>query len=385
MNTTGTPKVIIKTTSGNLLRQVPVLDTVAGIIGTAKTSLLIGKINTVYSYDDALDKGYTEQDEPFLHHQIKHFYNELGGHQELWIQGVEDTMTMAQMLTATNANGLKKLLTLSQGRVNLVFVCRNPDSSYNAGSEFLDTDVKQAVTQSKSLCQYQQSINRPVRLLIEGRINDISQSTFYKPIEGENTFVGVVIGSDKNDGSALGTLALARACKYGAHIKLGNGQNGVLSIPQAYLGTKTLEEFTPTELDNLTDAGYILMHRREGSAGYFFSVDKMAGKDDLHILAHGRLIDKAQRIAAATTTPFLETSVRMDKSGNILESDAKYIEELIKAQILAKMSEQISGVEIIVPVEQDLINTSKLAVLIKIQPLGYLTWIVVTLGLTKTI
>lgn len=49
------------------------------------------------------------------------------------------------------------------------------------------------------------------------------------------------------------------------------------------------------------------------------------------------------------------------------------------------MSEQISGVEVIVPIEQDLINTSKLQVQIKIQPLGYLTWIVVTLGLTKTI
>lgn len=385
MNPTGTPKVIINTTSGNLLRQVPVLDTVAGIIGTAKTPELIGKINTIYSYDDALTKGYTEENEPFLHHQIKHFYNELGGHQELWVQGVEDTMTMAQMLTSTNSNGLKKLLTLSQGRVNLVFACRQPDDSYNSGSEFLDTDVKQAVTQSKALCEYQQSINRPVRLLIEGRINDVSVNPFYKPIEGENTYVGVVIGGDKNDGSALGTLALARACKYGAHIKLGNGQNGVLSLTQAYIGNKKLEEFSPTELDNLTDAGYILMHRREGSAGYYFSVDKMAGKDDFHILAHGRIIDKAQRIAAATTTPFLETSVRIDTNGNILESDAKYIEELIKAQIIAQMSEQISGVEVIVPIEQDLINTSKLQVQIKIQPLGYLTWIVVTLGLTKTI
>lgn len=36
----------------------------------------------------------------------------------------------------------------------------------------------------------------------------------------------------------------------------------------------------------------------------------------------------------------------MDKSGNILESDAQYIEELIKTQILTKMSEQISNVKL---------------------------------------
>lgn len=385
MQATGTPKVIVNISKGNLQRQVPVLDSTAGIIGTAKTSSLIGKIQTVYSYDDAVEKGYTETAEPYLHRHIKEFYDELGGNQELWVQGVEDTMTMEQMVTATNANGLKKMLTLSQGRVNIVFVSRNPADSYTPGTGFLDSDVEKAITKSKPLCEYQQSINRPVRLLIEGQVANLSANPFYKPVDGENTFAGVILGGSQKDNSASGGLALARACKYGAHVKLGNGQNGVLSITQAYIGNRVLEEFTPTELDNFSDAGYILFHRRDGAAGYFFGIDKMAGKDDFHILVHGRLIDKAQRLAAATTTPFLETSVRMEANGNIHATDAKYIEDLIKSQIRSNMEEQISGVDVIVPVEQDIINTSKLSVQVKIQPLGYLSWIVVNLGLTKTI
>ena len=75
----------------------------------------------------------------------------------------------------------------------------------------------------------------------------------------------------------------------------------------------------------------------------------------------------------------------MEANGNIHAADAKYIEDLIKSQIRSNMEEQISGVDVIVPVEQDIINTSRLAVQIKIQPLGYLSWIVVNLGLTKTI
>ena len=136
MQAAGTPKVIVNVSKGNLQRQVPVLDSTAGIIGTAKTSSLIGKVQTVYSYDDAVEKGYTETAEPHLHRHIKEFYDELGGNQELWVQGVEDTMTMEQMVTATNANGLKKMLTLSQGRVNIVFVSRNPADSYTPGTGF---------------------------------------------------------------------------------------------------------------------------------------------------------------------------------------------------------------------------------------------------------
>jgi hypothetical protein len=379
---TGTPKVNVVVASGNLLRQVQVLDGVAGIVGTSYDN--IGVIQTVFSYDDAVTKGYTEVEEPFLNSQIKQFYEELGGNQELWISGVEDTMLLADMVNSTNANGVKKLLNVSKGRVNMVYVCRNPSKLYTMPDGFLDKDVEDAVLVSKALCQYQQKINRPVRILIEGRINDVN-APYFEPNTASNTYVGVVLGSNLNDGSASGALALARACKYGAHIKLGNGQNGALSITQAYIGDKSLEEFYPEELDNLSDAGYIIMHHREGAAGYYFGVDTMAGVDDFHILVHGRLIDKAQRITTATTTPFLETSIRIKPDGTINDTDATYLEDLIKAQIKAAMSEQISGVAVIIPTDQDVINTSTLQIQVKIQPLGYLTWISILLGLTKNL
>ncbi len=381
---TGTPKVTVNVTSGNLQRQVQVLDGIAGIVGTAATTALIGTIKTVFGYDDAVTKGYTAAAEPFLNAQIKAFYNELGGNQELWILGVEDTMTLADMATATNANGIKKLLNTANGRVNMVYICRKPSASYTMPAGFLDIDVSAAVTASKALCQYQQSINRPVRILIEGRVNDVTVSTYFEPKTANNTFVGVVLGKDNNDIS-VGVLALARACKYGAHIKLGNGQNGALSITAAFIGTKALEDFYPAELDNLSNAGYIIAHHREGAAGYYFGIDKMAGTDDFKILVHGRLIDKTQRIATATTTPFLETSVRVDTVGNIDATDAKYLEDLVKAQIQASMGDQISSVKVVVPTNQDIINTSTLNYQVSIQPFGYLTWINITLGLTKTL
>ncbi|WP_312394731.1 DUF2586 family protein [Chryseobacterium sp.] len=382
---TGTPNVKTNVTNGNLQRQVLIIDGVAGIVGTASTVQNIGRIATVYSLADAIEKGYTKDTEAFLYRHIEEFYNELGGSQELWILGTEDTMTMEAACTSTNENGVKKLLIKSKGRVNIVGVCRNPANTYNAGTGFLDTDVEKALITSKVLAQYQQSINRPVRILLEGRINDAEVNPIFKPTTAENTFSGVVLGGSKDDGSASVGLTLGRACKYGAHVKLGDGGNGVVSITEAFIGDKPVDEFDPVELNNFTDAGYIHLHARDGVAGYFFSVDKMAGNDDFKILVHGRLIDKAQRVASATTTPFLETNMRVAADGAINDTDAAYLEQNIKSQLLLQMADQISDADVIIRTDQDLINTSTLEMQVNIQPLGYLTWIIVNLGLTKTI
>jgi|GEM_PF-367424 len=382
---TGTPNVIANVTNGNLQRQVLVTDGVAGIVGTAKVVGNIGKVVTVYSLADAVEKGYTELAEPFLYRHILEFYNELGGSQELWILGVEDTMSMESICTSTNANGLKKLLAVSKGRVNMVGVCRNPAVSYNAGTGFLDQDVPKALITAKVLAKYQQSINRPVRILIEGRVNDATVIPIDQPTSSENTYCGVVLGGTKPDKSASIGVALGRAVKYPAHVKLGDGMNGVLSVTSAFIGAKPVDEFDPVELNNFTNAGYIHYHTREGVSGYFFSVDKMAGNDDFKILVLGRLMDKAQRISTSSATPFLETSVRITKDGKINDADAAYLEQNIKSQLLLQMQEQISNADVLIPVDQDLISTNTLGIQVKIQPRGYLTWIILNLGLTKTI
>ena len=382
---TGTPKVITNVTNGNLLRQINITDGVAGIVATAKTGGLIGKVNTVYGLDDAVKKGYTEAAEPFIYGILEEFYTELGGSQELWVLGTEDTMTMAQAVTSTNNNGALKLLTVSKGRVNLVGIMRDPAIAYDSGEEFLDTDVSAAVTASKTLAAYQQSINRPVRFLISGRVANTDVANTYDPNTATNGYAGVVLGSVASDGRPAVPLALARAVKYEAHIKIGSGEKGALSINSAFIGDRPVEEYTPTELDAFANAGFIVLHIREGISGFFFGRDNMCSDDDFRILVHGRLIDKAQRISTATTAPFVETSVRITPDGKINDADATYMEETIKSQLLSQMGDQISGADCIISLDQDIINTSTLEMQVKIQPLGYLTWIIINLGLTKTI
>lgn len=377
---TGTPSVGVIVGANNLQREVKKIDGVAAFVLTSP--VLIGQVNTVFNLKDAEDKGYTLAAAPFVHAALSLFYNELGGSQKVYVMGVEDTMTLTQMVTDSNANGIKKLL-LAGKDITHVFIDRQPSEGYDPGTDFLDEDVPAAVLASSALLSYQRTINRPFRLLIAGKVVDIEEPV-YEPNTASNTGVMVVLANDAS-GNSLAALALARTMKFGAHVKIGDGLNGPLTIASAFIGEKAIEDFYPEELDIFAEAGFCVVHQREGAAGFYFGRDNMAGADDFRILVHGSLIDKAQRIATAANTPFLETSVRINANGTINDSDAKYLEEVTKQAILAQMSGQISDVDVIVPTDQNLIETSNLRETVKILPLGYLTWITIEMGLTSNL
>lgn len=377
------PGVNVNVGNGNLLRQIAVLDAVPALMVTVNTAALVAALLEVYSLADAESKGITAEAEPFAHKLLEEYYNELGGKQRLFFFGTDASMTMAEALTASEANGVSKLLRLGLGEINLVAIARKPAANYNPGTAFLDADVAAAVTACKSMAEAMQRANKPLRLFIEGRVADAGKPNSYKPNEATNGFAGVVLGGTANDGGAAVSLALARACKYGAHIKLGSGENGALSASQIYIGTDKLED--RVDMETLHDAGFITFMHRPGSAGYFFGVDNMCSKDDFHILVHGRVIDKVQRIAVEAYQPYVENGIRMEPDGSINATEAADIEATLKNAILANMSEQISQVDVNVPLDQDVINTSTTSVEVKVLPLGYSTWITVNLGMVATL
>ena len=375
----GFPGVSIEIQNGNLQSQINVLDSVPALVATANTAGLIGVIKAVYSLSDAESKGYTLAAEPFIHGLLNVYYNELGGSQLLYIMGVAETATMTDVVTSTNASGLVKLLN-AQTSVNLVAIARKPVAGYNAGTAFLDSDVSAAVTASKTLLAARQNLNTPVRLFIEGRVANENTENAYSPNTATNGFASVVLGGTAADGSAAVTLALARAVKYAAHIKLGSGQNGSLSATNIYIGTKSID--LRTDMATLHDAGFLTFHKRAGISGYFFGRDNMCATDDFTILAHGRVIDKAQRIAAIAASPYIEDYLRLNADGTINDTDASDLENVIKTAIRSKMADQISDVKVVINTNQNLVTSSNLAISVSILPLAYMTWITITLGLT---
>lgn len=204
---------------------------------------------------DAESKGYTAEAEPFAHHLSEEYYNELGGNQRLFIFGTAASMTMAEALTATEANGVSKLLRDRRGDINLIAIARKPQTGYQPGTAFLDSDVPVAVTACKTVGEAMQTANTPVRFIIEGRVANAGKTNDYKPIDATNGYACVLLGGTSPDGSAAVSVLLARACKYGSHIKVGNGQNGVLSVQQVYIGADKYED--RVDMETLHDAGFL--------------------------------------------------------------------------------------------------------------------------------
>ncbi|MDD4217453.1 MAG: DUF2586 family protein [Bacteroidales bacterium] len=377
------PGVSVNVDTGNLLRALPNLDSVPALAVTVATEGLQGVVTTVFSLKDAENKGITSTSEAFLHYILTEFYTELGGNKKLYIMGFADTVLMSKMLDVTDEAAVYKMIKDANGEITHIGVCRNPDTGDVPGDAFLNADVALALTAGKSLAANFQAKNQPVRLLIEGQVNDDEVANSLDLSALSNGYCGIVLGSTKADGSASVGLALARIVKYPAHVKIGDGQNGSLTAGQLYIGADKIED--RPDVEDLHDQGFITFHRRPGVAGYFFGVDNMCTDDDTSILVHGNVLDKAQRISAATYTPYIESNIRINDDGTINETDAKQLENQLKTQILANMEGQISNVDVIIDTTQNIVDNSTLQVKVKILPLGYLTWIEVTLGFTTSI
>lgn len=380
----GFPGAKITVSNGNLLREITALDAVPCLVATVKEVGNINALRPIYNLQDAEQKGYEKDKEPFMWGLIKEYYQELGGKQLLYIYGTKADKTMESVLDVTSADGLQNALRQSNGAINMVAVARSPEAAYNAGTDFLDTDVAKAVAKAKILAETQQSKNMPLRIFIEGRVANEEATNNYKPKEQANGYAAVVLGgTTKGNGSAAVSLALAHAVKYPAHVKLGSGQNGALTAENIYIGSKPIEKIN--EMETLHDAGFLTFHHRTGVAGYFFGVDNMCSDDDFRILVHGRVIDKAQRIASIAFQPFVENFVTLKSNGSINDSEASYIENVIESSLWAGLRGQVSDIAVEVDRSVNLANTSNLPVDIKVLPLGYLTWINIRLGLTATI
>lgn len=374
------PKVLLIYSNGNLLAAIAAIDGIAGIVGTVNTVALKGSPKQVFSLADAESKGFTEAAEASFHRHLKEFYAEVGGNQELWIMGVDDDMTMSQMLDKDNVDGAMKLVKASAGKVRLLSTFRTPPVGYVAGINFFDADVDAALLKAKTFAQDRLAALVPLRVLIEGRVANEAAALAADPSSFSNGFAGVILGGSEADGSASIGTALGRAVKFPAHVKLGKVANGPLSLDAVFIGSKAISEVA--NLADLHGKGIISFMQHPNKAGFYFGIDRMASTDDFRLLVYGRTIDKAAIIAAGVYVEELEGEVDIDAAtGQVTELDIEHLKGRLKQQIETLMADQISSAEVFIDPSQDVINTNTLKIKLKITPKGYTSTIEVELGL----
>lgn len=165
----------------------------------------------------------------------------------------------------------------------------------------------------------------------------------------------------------------------------GNVLARELDVP-AFIDGTLISEFTPGQIQSISNKGYIFMIKHIGYTGTFFN-DSFTATDldsDFATIETNRAMDKAQRGVYIKLLPKVSGPIYVDPASGNLTQDVIASLEAIAAIPLEQMERdgEISGFKININPDQEVLTTSKLEVTIKIVPVGVLRELVVNLGFT---
>ena len=363
-------------------------DGIGGLMltGAAEGTLALGTPFTLNRLADLTAMGVTATNNAPLIKQVKELYNEAGDGALMYFLVVATSMTVAQMADGTNANGIKKLIDFGAG--NICFVCLLGDTAGNTVTNGLDANVYTAAASLQvTLNNYATNNQWPMRGIVGGN-NFSGVSTALTNMKASTLNRAAVFIGDTVSGvsTALGML-LGRLAAIPVQRKISRVKSGALTSTTGFIGT--VDAALYTTIAGIHDKGFITLRTFAGKNGYFFTSDPTltADTDDYNTLAHGRVIDKAWKLAYATYVNEVDDEVPLNADGTIDAGYAKYLEQIITNQINGIMvaNGECSGVKCFVDTAQNVLSTNKVAISLKIQPVGYASELDVLLGFAASL
>ena len=402
------PYVKIDFANGAIGASEPMDDGVTGLVCTAvavtqtvndKTENVFA-LNTPYlitKLDELVSKGITSGEEDAnatLYKAVKEFYDEAPDGSKLWIMGVADTVTIADIVDKTKDNA-KKLLVAANGTIRTLAVKIKDKSAYTPTvTTGIDGAVRTAITNAQSLAEWAtETLFAPVMVLLEGRhYTGNAETLVSNPINtGNDNRVGVVIGDTVADskGAAVGLLA-GRIASIPVQRSIARVRTGSITATMMYIGSVAAELGNP---GTINDCGFICPRTFVGKAGYYWSDDKLAAEasDDYSLIPRRRVADKAYRITYSTLINEVAEEISVTDDGKISAPVVKAIQTAVESAIVNNMTSRGNlgndpsdpndmGVECYINPDQNIVATSRLDVQLRIKPHGYSKYIEVSLG-----
>ena len=406
------PNVKIDFANGAIGASEPMDDGVTGLVCTAvavtqtvndKTENVFA-LNTPYlitKLDELVSKGITSGEEDAnatLYKAVKEFYDEAPDGSKLWIMGVADTVTLADIVDKTKDNA-KKLLVAANGTIRTLAVKIKDKSAYTPTvTTGIDGTVRTAITNAQALAEWAtETLFAPVMVLLEGRhYTGNAETLVSNPINtGNNNRVGVVIGDTVKDskGAAVGLLA-GRIASIPVQRSVARVRTGSIVATTMYIGGVAAELGNP---ETINDCGFICPRTFVGKGGYFWSDDKLAAEasDDYSLIPRRRVADKAYRITYTTLINEVAEEISVTDDGKISAPVVKAIQTAVESAIVNNMTSRGNlgndpsdpndmGVECYINPDQNIVATSRLDVQVRIKPHGYSKYINVSLGFKVT-
>jgi len=384
------PGIEITILNGGLGKAPSTDDGIAGMIlsGVGTAGIAVGAPKKITSVKEAELLGITIQydadNDTDTYQQIVQFYDAAGVGATLYVILVAKTATMTDVVSV-NGGAAVDLLNYAEGAIRLLGISRYPVEVYTPDlSEGIDGDVLTAIPLVQQLAEHYTSQKMPFRVIIGGRgftgeeaaLRDLTQSSYNR--------VGVMLGAT-GAGSSQAAVGLLLGKLAGIPVQrlIGRVADGELPLNVGALTDGDTVFGRQAVLDNIVQKGYIVYMKHPQRNGVYFADDWTATNemDDYNRISRGRVIDKAVLIAYQTYLDSVNDEVPIS-NGVLAPGFVKGMEAEMEDAINLTMTSkgEISSVSVSIDPEQNILATELLQVEMKIEPVGYMRIIAISIG-----
>lgn len=407
---------------GGLNRGTPSTDAIFGLITTGVLPTGISSFGNVVKLaqkEDAellgLDESFDANNDVLIYHHISEFFR-LQPNGTLYLTILDQSETATTI--TDGASGISKLekfikSEVANREIKYIGLALNRQAeytpTYTAG---LDDDIHSAIVKAQAVFTKLLTENVIVDGLAIGAIieTDVTVTNLQdiRTLASEN--ITVVIAQDPktkemhsancaNVGTVLGALAVRMVQESLGSIdirkkpdkRLGeenytltdNAQELWLSANLSD-GRSINDSLTDTDIQNLTDKGYVFAASYEGYAGIYFNDSPTCTEisDDYAYIEANRTWGKAARIVIKTLTPKIKSDVDIDKTTGYI--DSTIIDDWTQT-VLTKVGqmlkdEEVSGIDFYIDPAQDVFSGNPIATQLTITPKSIARTISATIG-----
>lgn len=397
------PGVQVFIQGGGLGRRNPSGDDCAAAIfnGPSPGSAPLLQLGTTYllkSPADAevlgIDAAYDTANDVLVFHHISEFFR-MNPNGSLWIMLVAQSVTLTQMADKANAYAYKLINdsheVSGETPARRLGIFRCPATGYSpTTTDGMDADVFTAVAKAKELMTQLDSEKAWLGSIgIEGRAFTGTATNADSLRALEKGGVYVVIGQDGDIaaidalhasyaalGTFLGTRSRAKVNESTAWPEKFNLQDEGLTkfIDLRLSSNLSIGSYSVTDQTTLHDKGYIFAKRHRGLAGAYWSSNPSCDLEssDFAYITDREVMAKAARLVYAALLPKVESPVTVDAAtGKLDPGFVTYLERLGQSA-LAEMESavEVSGKDVYIDPNQNIISTGVLAVKFTIVPTG---------------
>ena len=316
-----------------------------------------------------------------IHYHISEFYR-LNPKGELYVM-------IADVPSIYNFNEVQELQNFAEGKIRQIGIFHH-----------LQPFATAFVTAMEVIAKTLETEHKPLSLLYGADIKGVSDLTTLadlKTLDSEK--VSVIIGQDGNNigaelfalrpysitclGATLGAVSLAKVHEnigWPGKFKPSEVELDVAALANGQIITATSLNL----LEQLDSKGYIFLRKLEGLTGSYFnySYTCTASTSDYNTIERNRTIDKAIRGTRTYLLPYLNSPVEVDPNTGKLSIDTiKFFEsEAEKAIIQMKKDGELSGFDVYINPEQNILSTNELIITITLIIKGVAKQIVLKVG-----